>query len=174
MQWWCSIWKHLCSYLPLWRSERSSSCKREPNKWTSSHIIQHRQWNEASSAKRIYFRMQGPFSNKTSLIWKKNQENKTLLFLRGITIKSNKRCLMTFLKASKSGRKPGHLEKRDSRLSQYMHLSKRPLPWKYLQLHCCLVPSHSPGGEQGQSTVVGSSAAVEQCFFQRKILLRYL
>ena len=155
---------------------REPDCKREPNKWTSSHIIQCRQWNEESSAKRMYFRIQGPFSNKTPLIWRKKNKNNPLLFLRGITIKSNKKCLMTysFFKASKSGRKPGHLEKRVPRLSQYVHLCKGPLPWKYLQLRCYPAPSHSPGGGQGQSTAVGSSAAVELCVCRGKILLCYL
>lgn len=151
------------------RGVKEPRCKRQPNKWTCSHIIQHWQWNEKSSAKGCTSGYRAHFQIKPLLFEKKNP----LLFLRRITIKSNKRCLMTyyFFKASKSGRKPGHLEKRDPRLSQYMHLSKGPLPWKYLQLHCYPAPSHSPSGEQGQSTAVGSLAAAEQCFFQGKILL---
>lgn len=143
----------------------------------SYNTAQAVEWREGcTSGYRTHFQIKLLFFGGKKPPPTHNQKTTPLLFLRGITIKSNKWCLMTysFFKASKSGRKPDHLEKRDPRLSQYMHLSKGPLPWKYLQLRCYPAPSRSPDREQGQSTAMGSSAAVEQCFFQGKTLLCYL
>lgn len=151
--------------------EKKPGCKREPNELISSPITQCRQWNKEKVLKGCTSGCS--FQRKMLLIENKHTHTLSLLFLRKITIKIHKRCLITlFLKKKNLPNLKGNqamLKKRGPRLSQYMYLSKGSLPWKYLQLRCYPAPSHSPAGEQGQSTAVGSSAAVEQWFFPGKV-----